>query len=139
MSSTVVDSSQIASVTVEPTAETGFTHPVGQLLPDGTIKAIPKLQLRWSDEGDEECLVRIHSSRPAHGTSTRKRPVSYCIPGRGRSADKQGFDEWNHTTQVETQQSQSQALRTDESMQIESSAAASSRYHDQEVEGKPSL
>ena len=58
MSSALVDSSQLESVTVEPTKETGFTHPVGQMLPDGTIMAIPKHQQRWSDESDDVIIMR---------------------------------------------------------------------------------
>jgi hypothetical protein len=57
----MIDSSQIESVTVEPTKETGFSYPVGQMLPDGTVMAIPKQSQRWSDGSDE---VVVDRARP---------------------------------------------------------------------------
>lgn len=50
-------SSQLESVTIQPSEASAFTHPTGQLLRDGTIQAIPKDKVRWSD--DPEQLVRV--------------------------------------------------------------------------------
>jgi len=81
-STTLVDSSQLESVTVEPTKQTGFSYPVGQMLPDGTIMAIPKLQKRWSDESGEILVDRIRSGPLQQRKSFRAALISkpVCPP-----------------------------------------------------------
>jgi hypothetical protein len=78
----LVNSSQLESVTVEPTKETGFTHPVGQMLPDGTIMAIPKFQQRWSDETGDVIVMRgrpdpLSRRRSFQAALAEPKPVSY--------------------------------------------------------------
>jgi hypothetical protein len=51
------ETSQLESAVVESTEICGFTHPTSQLLRDGTIQAIPRGRLRWSDEPDD--LIRV--------------------------------------------------------------------------------
>lgn len=86
----MVDSSQLESVTVEPIKAAGFSSPVGQILPDGTIMAIPKLQQRWSDEADEMIVGRARPGPLQRHRSFRDvlvtKPVSRLL-GIGTEAD----------------------------------------------------
>lgn len=81
-SSNMFDSSQLESVTVEPTKEMGFSYPVGQILPDGTIMAIPKLHQRWSEESGEIIIDRARPAPLQRRKSFREalitKPVSYA-------------------------------------------------------------
>lgn len=50
---TMVISSQLESLKVEPTPINGFSYPIGQLLESGEVKAIPDGRTRWSDAPED--------------------------------------------------------------------------------------
>lgn len=80
---TSVEASQVESATVPVEPKATFRYPTGQLLEDGTIKAIPIGQQRWSDETGDNLIEYRNSSAPRRANfadmlqTIRRKPVRY--------------------------------------------------------------